>query len=253
MNTYNQDIKDLWKSIQDQTAEDMASYCILRALRSRKNDRVAIARGLLLTAFTPITKTTKLLNGSKPFQALDHALWFVSNKYRTDTVYRKKSKDFFGSFFGSHLLNDYEWERYGKLLEDVRVVPFEDTTYAYIFVAQDMSREQQLVQAAHVTMALGQNVSKREHNAHGLSFVIFGVPDQHSLFKKWEACLKYGFDGVYFREPDMENRVTAFALNPMRKSRAIRSRLFDDDTLLTLSNDNSKSIDHNESPDSPIA
>ena len=221
--TYNLAVRTAWKTkaaIKKTNRYDVAAYSIIRALFSRANDKVAVARGILLENFAPIANDIKLVNGQRAFQALDDALVGLEVGVKLGT-----------GFFGYDFLNDEEKKRFAEILKELRKEPFVDTTYAYIFVRQDISREQQLVQAAHVAMVLGQSTKVKAKNLH---FCVFGTPNGETLVDTGCHLDSVGIETVAFFEPDLNNEMTAFACLPMRKSKAIRKGLFTNDKLLVL-------------------
>ncbi len=220
-------IQELWKQLaRDKRVNPVATvaYSLIRAMNSKSNDKVAVARGILLSAFTPISNTNKLANGNKPFQSLDNS---ISSLSVLITMAPK-------AVFGGEILTEDEMKSLADLVKEVRKDP-------YFVVRQDISREQQAVQLAHVAMVLDQAVPRNSADAYGLSFVMFGVPGRDELITKKAWCTSKGVQTVHFNEPDMGNDITAFACFPMRKSRAIRKELFKDMQLMVLG-DNTISI-----------
>jgi len=217
-------LKTLWivlAATNNINAYDITSYAIIKAIRAKSNDKLAVAKGLLLKAFSPITNKNRLNNGENPFQGLNTALGM--NKWRT-------SKS-----FGYNMLGETEQTEYIALLDKLIKEKWEDTTYAYIFTRQDLSAEQQLVQTAHCTMVLGQNVDRNQYDASNLHFVVFGIPTHTELVEKLALVNAAGIKTVEFNESDLKtNQLTSFACKPLRKSRAQRLRIFNGDTLLTL-------------------
>lgn len=57
-------------TVKTLTSTDVFTRCIYKALISKEEDKVALAEALLKKAYTPITKPTKLRNGSLPYEAL---------------------------------------------------------------------------------------------------------------------------------------------------------------------------------------
>jgi hypothetical protein len=219
------DLKTQWKALADAkkiNSYDVTSYAIIKAIRARSNDKLEVAKGLLLKAFSPITNKNRLHNGELPFQGLESALH--SNYWRA-------SKS-----FGFNTLTESEQTDYIALLNKLVKEKWEDTIYSYIFTRQDLSLEQQLVQTAHCTMVLGQKVKKHQHDANELHFVVFGVPTHDKLAEKLKSVEAAGVETVKFEESDLKtNQLTSFACSPIRKSRAQRLRLFDNETLLSFS------------------
>ena len=88
--------------------------------------------------------------------------------------------------------------------------------YCYIFVRQDLSKEQQLVQAAHATLVLGSKLGKK-HDPSGLYFAVIGVPRLTSFCQVMKDLKKHGTEYECFYEPDQGNTMTAIATYPIPK------------------------------------
>jgi hypothetical protein len=134
------------------------------------------------------------------------------------------------------------------LAEELRKEKPKDEMYAYFFVRQDISNEQQMVQAAHAAMVLGQNVSPALAEAWRTNFVIFGVPDLATLGERGHYLWTRGVDHYGFYEPDMGGELTAIACRPMRKSVAERKRLFANETLLKMGPNRLTGLELGDSP-----
>lgn len=87
--------------------------------------------------------------------------------------------------------------------------------YVYIFVRQDLSNEQQLVQAAHATLVLGNKL--KNHDASQLYFAVIGIPKLTDFCQVMKDLKKHGTDYVPFYEPDQGNTMTAIATYPIPK------------------------------------
>jgi len=102
--------------------------------------------------------------------------------------------------------------------------------YAYIFVRQDLSKEQQLVQFGHVCCVLGSEMHIR-YDPHKLNFVAIGVKDLEQL-----DAIKFYLDFhdltyVEFEEPDIGDQVTAIACLPVSGKTRNKFEIFDTLTL----------------------
>jgi len=223
------DFKTEWKALAAQgniTATSITSYCLIRAINAKSNDKLQVALGLLYKTFTPITNVTKIRNGAQPYQAIDRELASL----RWAVIKRP------ASVWGYLSLTEAQQALYQELLLTLQNYKFENKTYAYICVRHDISPEQQLVQTAHATMVLGQNVPANQHDASHLNFVVFSATDGNDLNEKFAKLNKRkGVELVSFTESALNNQMTAFACKPMRKSWAIRKMYFDEYQLLTMS------------------
>lgn len=87
--------------------------------------------------------------------------------------------------------------------------------YVYIFVRQDLSKEQQLVQAAHVALVLGSKLNRT--NIEELYFTVIGIPQLIDFTTVMKDLKKHGTEYVRFYEPDQGNTLTAIATYPIPK------------------------------------
>ena len=204
---------------------DMAMLALIKAVRAKSNDNVSVAKGLLYKSFTPIKKENRLANGHRPWQALEESIGHIA------WCLKLSSK----SLFGYENLSDAEKQQIINLVNILKNEKWEDITYTYIFVRQDLSPSQQVVQTAHCTMVLGQHINKHEYDASKLHFVVFGVPDYNELAENANRLEKNRIKLIKYFESDLStNQLTSFACFPMRKSFAQRKKLFENNKLLTL-------------------
>jgi len=90
--------------------------------------------------------------------------------------------------------------------------------YAYFFTRQDIFKEYQLVQTAHVALKLGVNAAK-----HGIVidpdntyFTCIGVRNLDALLAVEKILYRFGFKYENFYEPDLGNiEMTAIAVYPV--------------------------------------
>ena len=87
--------------------------------------------------------------------------------------------------------------------------------YVYIFVRQDLSKEQQLVQAAHVALVLGNRLNRPK--ADDIYFQVCGVPQLIDFAPLMKDLNKYGVKYETFYEPDQGHTLTAIATYPTPK------------------------------------
>jgi len=92
----------------------------------------------------------------------------------------------------------------------------EENEYVYIFVRQDLSREQQLVQAAHATLVLGNKLKRTDVNE--LYFTVVGIPQLIDFRSVMNDLNAHGTKYETFYEPDQGNTLTAIATHPILRS-----------------------------------
>ena len=103
-----------------------------------------------------------------------------------------------------------------------KLISFSESTmntpeYVYIFVRQDLSKEQQLVQAAHATLVLGSKLKRKD--ADELYFAVIGIPKLTDFCKVMKDLKKHGTEYETFYEPDQGNTMTAIATMPVPKDK----------------------------------
>ena len=91
----------------------------------------------------------------------------------------------------------------------------EGTTWVYVFVRQDLSIPQQLVQASHACLQSGILFSDQHNLLVPSSLVIIGVPDKQALNRMAVKLLHYNIDHVPFYEPTDDEGLTAIASRPV--------------------------------------
>lgn len=105
--------------------------------------------------------------------------------------------------------------------------------YSYIFVRQDLSIEQQMIQAAHATMQIGYEIATskpfdRMNHPSGtvaydkgfgppkdVHFVLIGVRNIGGLNAVAKILDKFGYLHKTFIEPDIGNQPTAICTMPI--------------------------------------
>lgn len=90
------------------------------------------------------------------------------------------------------------------------------TSYLYVLVRQDLPPSQQAVQACHEA---GNQFPWAGDTPH---LVLVGVPNEDAL-KTWTALVGTGYNCTPFREPDLDNALTAVAFSGVTGD---RRRLF---------------------------
>lgn len=88
--------------------------------------------------------------------------------------------------------------------------------YCYIFVRQDLTPEQQLVQSAHVALVLGNKLKRTDVSQ--LYFTVIGIPQLIDFRDVIKTLHKHGTKFESFYEPDQGNTLTAIATHPIKKS-----------------------------------
>lgn len=85
--------------------------------------------------------------------------------------------------------------------------------HSYFFVRQDISPEQQTVQLQHVSLELGNCLTRRE--TLGLNFVTCGVPDLEALENIESYLVSKELEYVLYRDSHFFNEITAIATFPV--------------------------------------
>lgn len=88
--------------------------------------------------------------------------------------------------------------------------------YAYFFTRQDIFKEYQLVQTAHVAYKMGSILGEKKADADNTYFTCVGVRNLEALIAVGQILDKFGFTYEYFIEPDLnEGEMTAIAVHPI--------------------------------------
>ncbi len=85
--------------------------------------------------------------------------------------------------------------------------------HSYFFIRQDISPEQQAVQGMHVSLELGNCLTRRE--TLGLNFVTCGVPDLQGLESIEMYLIHNEVPFVLYRDSHFNNEITAIATFPV--------------------------------------
>lgn len=211
------DFKNIWKDkakSKNLTKEDFISRAVLIAMASKSNmDKSDIIHILLHRYFSPITNSTKLNNGMVNYDGLNRAMrfyrWlnpkppFAEKQWPNFTILGVPADQIFDTI--------EEFEDYLSYHKSI-VVDRIDREYIYYFTRQDISAEQQGVQAGHVLFKLGTQLSGMV-NPDNIYFQWIGVEDHGELYqisKKYKEMLP-----IAFYEPDMGNTMTSVALPPV--------------------------------------
>lgn len=87
--------------------------------------------------------------------------------------------------------------------------------YAYFFTRQDIFKEYQLVQTAHVAYKLGSMLGDKA-DPDNTYFTCVGVRNLEALFAVMSILVKFSIKYEYFTEPDLNGgEITAIAVYPI--------------------------------------
>lgn len=213
------DYKTIWKQLAKDkklTSRHFIQRAILIAMNSKSNmPKEDLVHILLYKYFSPVTNKIKMKNGYEEYDVIklsthqgyscigatkflnDWRIWFLPRAKILDVSYR----DFFDT--------EEEMELFINLHNSINENKI-DRSYVYYFTVQDISPEQQAVQAAHVMYKLGSILGKYA-NPDKTYFQWIGVPNVNALHKIYNDN---GGDVVAFYEPDMGMKMTSLALFP---------------------------------------
>lgn len=212
MKTY----KEAWAELARNkltTSVDHVTNCIIKAVFAKTNaPREQIAAALIRKHFTPTRNEMKLANGWSRYKAVELALLGCgpySVKFNEQLKCLSENEQ-----------NVFEGIR-RKLKDDItnRDASIIELPFTYVFVRQDISCEQQLVQAAHATLEVGTQL--RPEAAQNLHFCVCGAPNEADLMDIRDTAISNGLPEskvVSFYEPDIGNQLTAFATLPLKGS-----------------------------------
>lgn len=196
----NKNWKSYWKLLANEkrnTALFHFQYCILKALGAKSNAKKEIAQALIRRAFTPKGGSWDAIN------RIGHKAFWSHKIFGLDTTL----------FFDEGGLNACK-ELIKEVLGDK--FNFNEPDYMFIFVRQDISQEQQAVQAAHATYCAGVKFAPKEpEETH---FVLVGVENEEALNEISEFLTSKGTEFVSFVEPDLANSITAIATERMKEN-----------------------------------
>ena len=95
------------------------------------------------------------------------------------------------------------------------------TPYMYLFVRDDLSHAQQIVQAAHAAEMIGSKYQSAKAN----HIVLCSAKDSEHLWSIAEFLDEHDIDLEMFYEPDIESH-TAIATKPLRGDERLPLRKF---------------------------
>lgn len=184
------------------TSVDFVIRAALKALKAKSNmpkDDIFVA--LLQKHFSPKG------NSKLKWQALEQAAKHVTFWYQNiDHVTKFKYN------FREIFENDEEFKEFHRLIKNIKYYKL-GRKYVYYFTAQDMTPEQQGVQAGHALFKLGTKLGK-DVNPDSIYFQWVGVKDSQELEEVYRKHYRK-YASVVFYEPDLGNRLTAVAYHPI--------------------------------------
>ncbi len=188
---------------------------VLVAMASKSNvDKIDIVHSILLDAFTPITNKNKLANGRTRYDSIDG----YDGGGRGSAKFRNPSSKVLDVAYSEILETDAEIDEFNALLDAINVDSM-DKYYTYVFVRQDITPEQVVVQAAHATMVAGAEAYKNRSilpPTSTVNFVVVGVPTEAELWNTAKILKGESISFETFRESDMNHQTTALATHPIR-------------------------------------
>jgi hypothetical protein len=198
----NKNWKSYWKLLANSkgnTAVFHAQYCLLKAFGAKANNKKEIAQALIRRAFTPKDGC----NWDRADICLHTAFW---------------AKKIFGLDQSLFFADKEEIQQYKDFINELvgTVISKTEPDYMFIFVRQDISPEQQAVQAAHATYVAGAKFEPKDpEQTH---FVLIGISDEAAMLSAQELLQEHDTEYVSFKEPDLGDIVTAIATEKMKES-----------------------------------
>lgn len=87
-----------------------------------------------------------------------------------------------------------------------------DTSYTYVFIREDLSVPQLIVQSSHAAWDAGSRFNKPHGTPH---MVLIGVKSQEHLLQTAEYLEQHGIEFEMFHEPDYNTGFTSIATQPL--------------------------------------
>jgi hypothetical protein len=208
------DYKKVWSHFRVEgtvTPSHVVEFCIVKAVyASRGNEKKAekLLIQYLSKAFTPITRKNRLENGEHEYSCLQRAIQGINKSYVLGVP--------------SIALENYEL-LYHNLLDHLtyrKVAEYSKRKYMYFFVRQDIPREYQLVQTAHVALVNGWQIALDKSmdpvDPNNIYFTVVGVPNLAALKKVREDLRHLEITHSLFIEPDLGDEATSIATYPIK-------------------------------------
>lgn len=212
--------KEVWKELarnKKNTREHHVIYCILKAMNAKSNqNKVEIAVSLLHKAFTPTRNQNKLNNGWGRYKSIEEALYYMPHLNTGGLIACLENDEELKQFneIKNKLRSSFQSGYSPVLKKVISESSLLENPYTYVFVRQDISKEQQVVQAAHVTLELGAHIGAE--GAKNLHFVVCGVENEKELEKVLIYAINNDVEMVSFIEPDIGHQITAIASVPLK-------------------------------------
>lgn len=206
------ELKALWVSIKNRTGGDHAAYMIAKAILSKSNDHVEVAKNLLLKSYSPLGDDKARYGGIKPFNGL------IGNLYRS--LYSPV-------FEALDAQQQAEFTSIWRVLSEQSFKWLDDPEYVYIVVRKDLPHVQQAIQFGHAIMAMTIAHELSKKYIGGVNFCYFEVVDENELMS---VIRSIKVPNTFFYEPDSQKlwngepmgEYSALATVPIRRSRAKR-------------------------------
>ena len=90
-------------------------------------------------------------------------------------------------------------------------------TYSYLFLREDISLSQQIVQASHAALETGLRDNKKYSQTS--SIIIFQIPDEETLKQELSYIQSLGIECASFFEPYQNMGITSFATLPITEDK----------------------------------
>ena len=196
------------------TAADIVTLCAYKAIKSKSNaSKIEIFSALIDRAFTPITNPNKLANGRKPYDTL-MSLLAGNRLYYGDG----RSSQTLVTTIKEHVIeSDEELTQFKDLFKELLGLLRQNDAllkkhYSYIFIDSSLSASQRIVQASHASIELGHDLAKNNQSVSELNLVACPLLSHEELL---EQLSNKGIKNIVFREPDLDNQITAIATWPI--------------------------------------
>lgn len=218
----------IWKKLAKENnlrREDFAAYCIMNAMYQilmtqtkydtsdalKDNDfkeaAYQLSLRLITKAFTPCYNKKRNAHGWPSSKAIELAcdLAYMANPALLSCLTDEEYQYFI------HIANRIVFE-----IKYMGIEKYEQHRYVYLFTRKDISKEQVVVQTAHVALELGSLLKKENIPVDNLYFAVCEAENEDDLYS-----IKESLDGdtnvryTCFYEPDIGNQLTSIATFPV--------------------------------------